>query len=129
MCVCVCILRQIICCLTDTSSFFCLIFRYIDQIITYKFEYVVTPQTYGHLRDSKDVKLRWLADSINILLQRYGRLKAAFLDTAETENGLTQYSVCIKGRSLENSEIIPVHVMDDEQPVFEIYRVRLPTNR
>lgn len=103
--------------------------KYVDQVIAYKFEYVVTAQTYGKLRDSNDLRLRWLAKSIDILLQRYGRLKAAFLDTAETEHGMTQYSVCLKGRVPDSIEPIPVHVIDDDQPVFELYRVRLPLNR
>lgn len=103
--------------------------RWIDQIIAYKFEYVVTAQTYGKTRDSTDLRLRWLAKSMDVLLQRYGRLKAAFLDTAPTDNGPTQYSVCIKGRVPGSIEPIPVHVVDEDQPVFEVYRVRLPLNR
>ena len=118
--------------------------RWIDRLVSYKFEYVVTPQTYGKNRYSPDVsvkaqgcvessfifqavsfaltlmshlfamgllsakrphspspflsqvRLRWLGQSIDTLLQRYPRLKAAFLDSADTEHGPTQYSVCIK---------------------------------
>lgn len=53
-------------------------------------------QTYGTNRHSADMRLRWLGQSIDTLLQRYPRLKAAFLDSADTEYGATQYSVCIK---------------------------------
>jgi 1,3-beta-glucan synthase len=59
---------------------------------------VVTPQTYGKNRDSNDVRLRWLAKSIDLLLQRYPKcFKAAYLEKAEVDGmGLTEYSVCIR---------------------------------
>lgn len=41
-----------------------------------KFEYVVTPQTYGKNRASKDLRMRWLAQSMDIMMQKYPRLKA-----------------------------------------------------
>ena len=40
-----------------------------------KFEYVVTPQTYGKTRMSQDVRQRWLAKSIDLLALRYPALK------------------------------------------------------
>jgi hypothetical protein len=44
--------------------------RFVNKLVSYKFEYVVTPQTYGKNRDSSDVRLRWLAESMNVMLQR-----------------------------------------------------------
>ncbi len=32
--------------------------RWIDKLVTSKFEMVITPQTYGKNRDSKDVRLK-----------------------------------------------------------------------
>lgn len=32
--------------------------RWIDTLVTSRFEMVITPQTYGKNRDAKDVKLR-----------------------------------------------------------------------
>ncbi len=50
--------------------------RYIEQLVTPKFEYVVTPQTYGKNRVSKDLRLKWLAQSMDIMMSKYPRLKA-----------------------------------------------------
>lgn len=36
--------------------------KWIDRLVSYKFEYVVTAQTYGKNRTSTDVKLRWLGE-------------------------------------------------------------------
>ncbi len=65
-----------------------------------RFEMVVTPQTYGKNRDSKDVRLRWLAKSMDLLLLRYPKcFKAAFLEKAEVEGrGTTEFSVCMRVR-------------------------------
>lgn len=32
--------------------------RFVDRLVGNKFEMVVTPQTYGKTRDSKDLRLR-----------------------------------------------------------------------
>lgn len=68
--------------------------------VTSRFEMVITPQTYGKNKESKDVRLRWLAKSIDLLLQRYPKcLKAAFLEKADVDGaGIVEYSVCIKVR-------------------------------
>jgi 1,3-beta-glucan synthase len=103
--------------------------KWIDRLVSYKFEYVVTAQTYGKNRNSPDLKLRWLGESLDTLLQLNPRLKAAFIDNASTENGLTQFSVCIRGLN-PNDEVFPMpSYIDDELQVYEIYRVRLPINR
>lgn len=42
---------------------------------------------------------RWLAESLVILMQRYPRLKVAFLENSLTqEYGAVQFSVCARGR-------------------------------
>ena len=51
---------------------------------------------FSHCPHQLKVRLRWLGTSIDTLLERYPRLKAAFLDSVDTEYGPTQYSVCIK---------------------------------
>lgn len=40
--------------------------------------------------------------------------------------GKTEYSVCMRGRDKDNLNDMPYM---EEQPVYEIYRVRLPFNR
>ncbi|GIL75226.1 hypothetical protein Vretimale_7896 [Volvox reticuliferus] len=107
--------------------------RYIDQLVNCKFEYVVTPQTYGKNRASKDLRLRWLASSIDILMQKYPRLKVAFLDHAETDNGPLQFSVMARGRDLNDPAqlalLTATGIQEDENGVIEWYRVRLPLNK
>ncbi|KAG1659988.1 hypothetical protein FOA52_009662 [Chlamydomonas sp. UWO 241] len=105
--------------------------KLIERIVQSKFEYLVTPQTYGKNAASTDVRHKWLAESMNVMLQRHPRLKAAFLDVAETSTGPTEYSVCIRGRNRSdyNRVNLPAHVMDDQGAVYETYRVRLPVNR
>ncbi|KAJ9526929.1 hypothetical protein QJQ45_025369 [Haematococcus lacustris] len=102
--------------------------RWIDKLVCSRFEMLVTPQTYGKNRDSRDVRLKWLSKSMDLMLQRHPRcLKAAFLEKAEVDGmGTVEFSVLIKGRDPEDLNQLP-HL--DDQPVYEQYRVRLPQNR
>ncbi|GAX79705.1 hypothetical protein CEUSTIGMA_g7146.t1 [Chlamydomonas eustigma] len=114
----------------------------IEQLINKKFALVVTAQMYGEHRRSNDVRQRWLADSLDTLLEVYSPLKVAFLDSVVSEAGptqsmdlggggnrlkTTQYSVLVSGRTgsgrpWDSSEMMAV------QRVEEQYRVRLPQN-
>uniref|UniRef100_A0A6S8NKA7 1,3-beta-glucan synthase n=1 Tax=Dunaliella tertiolecta TaxID=3047 RepID=A0A6S8NKA7_DUNTE len=102
--------------------------RWIKKMVTNKFEMVITPQAYAKNRDSKDLRQTWLAKSVDLLLVRFPMcLKAAYLEQAEVEGlGKTEYSVCMRGRDKDNLNDMPYM---EEQPVYEIYRVRLPFNR
>ncbi len=54
-------------------------------------------------------------------------LQAAYLEQAEVEGlGKTEYSVCMRGRDRDNPNDM---IFMEEQPVYEVYRVRLPFNR
>ncbi|KAG2500666.1 hypothetical protein HYH03_001432 [Edaphochlamys debaryana] len=107
--------------------------RYIDQLVNPKFEYVVTPQTYGKNRVSKDLRMRWLASSIDILMAKYPRLKVAFLDHAEMDKGPTGFSVMARGRDLNDpaqlAALQAMGIQEDDNGVIEVYRVRLPHNK
>jgi hypothetical protein len=49
------------------------------------------------------------------------------LETLEMEGlGKTEFSVCIRGRDASEVNHLPFM---EEQPVYELYRVRLPFNR
>jgi hypothetical protein len=63
-----------------------------------KFELVVSAQTYGQNRASKDLGYRWLARAFDELLVRYPlHFKGAMLDEADVQGlGRAEYSVCIK---------------------------------
>jgi hypothetical protein len=103
-------------------------------------------QMYGEHRKSNDVRQRWLADSLDTLLEVYNCMKVAFLDSVVTEdpshgpNGggggggrpnrlqTTQYSVLVTGRTgaghaWDSPEIMAL------QRVEEQYRIRLPQNQ
>ncbi|GAX79706.1 hypothetical protein CEUSTIGMA_g7147.t1 [Chlamydomonas eustigma] len=71
--------------------------RCINMLVARKFSHVVSAQVYGHNRDSKDVRKRWMVEGINTLMCMYGHLKVAYLDTVVTEHGSTQFSVLVKG--------------------------------
>lgn len=104
--------------------------RWIDTLIAPKFEYVVTPQTYGKNRVSKDLRLRWLAESMDILMERYPRLKVAFLDQGDVGNGLVQYSVMARGRDMQDAAQLSEYTAgDQDSKIMEVYRVRLPVNK
>ncbi|MEW5318200.1 MAG: hypothetical protein WDW38_009440 [Sanguina aurantia] len=75
--------------------------KWVDKLVGSKFEYVVAPQTYGKNRISKDVKLRWHAQSLDILMQRYPTLKVSFLDDGETEAGQVEMVGGGGARSIE----------------------------
>ena len=104
--------------------------RWIDTLIAPKFEYVVTPQTYGKNRVSKDLRLRWLAESMDIMMERYPRLKVAFLDQGDVGGGPLQYSVMARGRDMQDPQQLSEFTAgDQDSKIVEVYRVRLPVNK
>ncbi|GFH10041.1 1,3-beta-glucan synthase component FKS1 [Haematococcus lacustris] len=117
---------------------------WIDDLVSSKFSYVVSSQVYGRNRNARELRNRWLAEGVDVLLEVYDKLKVAFLDFAPFALGgpngavtpagtacggaLAQYSVLIQGRrgppaAWESAEFVCA------QRVEELYRVRLPHNR
>ncbi|KAJ9527498.1 hypothetical protein QJQ45_025772 [Haematococcus lacustris] len=117
---------------------------WIDDLVSSKFSYVVSSQVYGRNRNARELRNRWLAEGVDVLLEVYDKLKVAFLDFAPLALGgpngavtpagtacggaLAQYSVLIQGRrgppaAWESAEFVCA------QRVEELYRVRLPHNR
>ncbi|KAG1671275.1 hypothetical protein FOA52_010846 [Chlamydomonas sp. UWO 241] len=104
---------------------------WLDRLVEKKFCHVVSAQVYGTARASKIARQRWQAESLDTLLEVYSALKVAFLDTAPTERGPTQFSVLVRGRrggAADGREWDPLELWA-MQRVDECYRVRLPQNR
>lgn len=48
---------------------------WIDRLVGSKFSYITSVQVYGRCRQAKDLRSRWLAESMDILLETFPKLK------------------------------------------------------
>ncbi len=105
---------------------------WVNELVGGKFSYVVSSQLYGRNRNERtNVRNRWLAEGVDVLLECFEHLRVAFLDTAPAghgRGGTQQCSVLISRRNgppaaWEAGGFIAT------QRVQELYRVRLPQNQ
>lgn len=111
---------------------------WVDKIVDAKFSYVASVQVYGRCRTSRELRPRWLAESVDVLLETFPKLKAAYLDAAPSPQGPANFSVLIRGANRPPAKASAAAAASSSeasaawratQRVEELYRVRLPANR
>ncbi|GLI69025.1 hypothetical protein VaNZ11_013564, partial [Volvox africanus] len=68
-----------------------------EAFVDCKFQYVCTCQVYGKNRKATDIRRRWLAEGVDSLCLEFPALRVAYLDSAVTSYGPTEYSVLLRG--------------------------------
>ncbi|GLC51113.1 hypothetical protein PLESTB_000467200 [Pleodorina starrii] len=68
-----------------------------EDLVDSKFQYVCTCQVYGKNRKATDIRRRWLSEGVDSLCLEFPALRVAYLDSAVTSYGPTEYSVLLRG--------------------------------
>eukprot|EP00210_Caulerpa_lentillifera_P005023 g4797.t1 len=88
----------------------------VEECVAAKFRCVVAAQVYGTNRKGRNLKQRWDAKAVELLLNRNPTLRVSYIDSEKLDDRKVQYAVLIRGGQM------------GETDVEEVYRIRMPVN-